>query len=161
MKQSFAFVRLVSSCICLPMGSRSVVWMMEFLYAAPWLFFFLQKVSGQQILQECIKNFELSFFQICCSHPCFTEKKSSSKDYNSMVPKMLAINLFHDISFFRESDSVIRKFCSFVHQFFQQNSNKAEIKLHEQNIGAFGGVHKVNLQNVTYASFACCANFII
>ena len=63
MKQSFAFFQLDSSCIFLPMGSRSVVWMMEFLYAAPWLFFFLQKVSGQQILQECLKNFEMIFFR--------------------------------------------------------------------------------------------------
>jgi len=38
MKQSFAFVQLGSSCIFLPMGSRSVVWMMELLYAAPGLF---------------------------------------------------------------------------------------------------------------------------
>ena len=36
MKQSFAFVQLGSSCICLPMGLRSVVWTMESQYDAPW-----------------------------------------------------------------------------------------------------------------------------
>jgi len=37
MKQSFAFVQLGSSCICLPMGPRSVVLVMELLYTALWL----------------------------------------------------------------------------------------------------------------------------
>jgi hypothetical protein len=34
MKQSFAFVQLGSSCICFPMGPRSVVLVMELLYTA-------------------------------------------------------------------------------------------------------------------------------
>ena len=38
MKQSFAFVQLGSSCICLPMGPRSVVLVMEILYNALCMF---------------------------------------------------------------------------------------------------------------------------
>ena len=38
MKQSFAFVQLGCSCICLLMGPRSVVLVMELLYTALWMF---------------------------------------------------------------------------------------------------------------------------
>ena len=79
-----------------------------------------------------------------------------------MDPKILAIILFHlfferyflnKVIFFY---LLITKFLSFL-----QNSDKAEIKLHEQSTRAFGRVHKVYFWNATYASFACCANFII
>ena len=73
------------------------------------------------------------FFYICCSHPCFTEKKSSSKDYISMVPKMLAINLFHQISpFFWERERFLYEnfFCPFYSPIlpFHLDSSKARIK---------------------------------
>ena len=63
------------------------------MYAGPCsfpFFSFLQKVSGQQILEICIKD----YVWICCSHPCFKES-SNSKDSYSMDSKMLAIFLFH------------------------------------------------------------------
>ena len=71
------------------------------MYAGPCsfpFFSFLQKVSGQQILEICIKD----FVWICCSHPCFKES-SNSKDSYSMDPKMLAI-IYFIIFFFRERD---------------------------------------------------------
>ena len=49
------------------------------------LFSFLQKVSGQQTLYECIKNY---FFKICCSHPCF-KKNQVQKIKLSWIPKCL------------------------------------------------------------------------
>ena len=93
MKQSFTFVQLGSSCICLPVRPRSVVLELELCMPVlvPFPFFsFLQKVSGQQILEICVKD----FVWICCSHPCFKES-SNSKDSYSMDSKMLAIFLFH------------------------------------------------------------------
>ena len=101
MKQSFAFVQLGSLCICLPFGPRSVVLELQLCMPVlvPFPFFsFLQKVSGQQILEICIKD----FVWICCSHPCFKES-SNSKDSYSMDHKMLAI-IYFIIFFFRERD---------------------------------------------------------
>ena len=49
------------------------------------LFSFLQKVSGQQTLYECIKY---DFFKICCSHPCFKENQVE-KIKLSWIPKCL------------------------------------------------------------------------
>ena len=46
------------------------------MYAGPCsfpFFSFLQKVSGQQILEICIKD----YVWICCSHPCFKESSNS------------------------------------------------------------------------------------
>ena len=109
MKQSFAFVRLGFSCICLPMGSRSIVWMMELLYAAPWLLFsFQQKVSGQQIYQECLKNFEMIFLDLLFTS--MLQGKIKFKDVKSMDPKMIAIILFHH--FFRREIFFNKEFFS-------------------------------------------------
>ena len=52
-------------------------------------------------------------------------------------------------------------YCSNFFLSFWQNPDKDEIKLHEQCTGASGRVHKVHFWNAAYASFACCANFII
>jgi len=89
--------------------------------------------------RNVLKNFEMIFFffffEICCSHP-----KIKFKDVKSMDPKMLAIILFHlffeRVFLNKESFFSILLFTKFLS--FQQNSNKAEIKLYEQNTGAFG-----------------------
>ena len=79
-----------------------------------------------------------------------------------MDPKILAIILFHlffeRVFLNKESFFSILFFTKFLS--FQQNSNKAKIKLHEQSTWAFGRVHKVHFWNATYASFACCANLL-
>ena len=93
--------------------------------------------------------------EISCSHPCF--KGNWLWRFESMDPNMLAIIYFY--FYFWERDSFILTKSLFTNFFY--HSNKAGIKLHEQSIGAFGRVHKVHFWNVTYASFACCANFII
>jgi len=97
------------------------------MYAGPCsfpFFLFLQKVSGQQILEICVKDFAW----ICCSHPCFKES-SNSKDSYSMDSKMLAIFLFH---YFFEREFYFEKiFLLFTIFFpFQKTLNKAKIKLH-------------------------------
>ena len=78
-----------------------------------------------------------------------------------MDPKILAIIIFYLFSreIFKKKSFFYLLFTKFLS--FYQNSDKAEIRLHEQSTGAFGRVHKVHFWNATYASFACCANFII
>ena len=131
MKQSFAFVRLGFSCICLPMGSRSNVWMTELLSAAPQLLFsFQQKVSGQQIYQECLKNFEMIFLDLLFTS--MLQGKIKFKDVKSMDPKMIAIILFHH--FFEERFFLTKSFFNLLFTkflLFQHNSNNAMIQLHK------------------------------
>ena len=125
MKQSFAFVQLGSLCICLTVRPRSVVLELELCIPVlvPFPFFsFLQKVSGQQILEICVKD----FVWICCSHPCFKES-SNSKDSINMDPKMLAIISIYYFFLSRERFILKRLFTIFS---FQKSSNKAKIKLH-------------------------------
>ena len=59
MKQNFAFVQLGSMCICLPIGPRSDV--LELCALLLVFFPFLQKVSGQQILERCIQDISFGF----------------------------------------------------------------------------------------------------
>ena len=152
MKQSFAFVQLGSSCICLPVGPRSIVLELELCMPAlvPSPFFsFLQKVSGQQILE------------ICCSHPCFKEI-SNSKDSFSMDPKMLAIILFHlYINIFSERDLFWKYFLKVLFTiFFKKCSHKAEIKLHKHNKEVFWQYTHYEPWKVICTSLWCHAIFI-
>ena len=80
------------------------------------LFPSLQHVSGQQILQEYLKNVERFFFPKFVVH-IHASRKIWFKVLKSMDPEMLAIILFHD--FFRER-FFFRKGFPFliVHQFF-------------------------------------------
>ena len=75
-------------------------------------FLFLQKVSGQQILEICVKDFVW-----ICSHLCFKES-SNSKDSYSMDPKLLAIILFHYNFFKRELFFFFQRVFIIVHQIF-------------------------------------------
>ena len=64
-------------------------------------FYFLQKVSGQQIFETCLKIFfslkvfhHPFFFSICCSHPCLIKIRFQGS--TGMDPKLLAIILLHN-----------------------------------------------------------------
>ena len=62
-------------CASVLHGTKERCMSVGLLHVAPWLFSFysLQKVSGQQILEACLRN--LKGFHYCleinCSHPCF------------------------------------------------------------------------------------------
>ena len=64
-----------------------------------------------------------------------------------MDPKIIAINLFHQISLFREREReipILEFFCPFYSPIlpFHLDSSKARIKkMHEQNKGAFDMVY--------------------
>ena len=85
MKQSFVFVQLGSLYICLPIGLRSVVLELCTLLLVLLFFSFLQKVSGQQILERCMKDFVLGFV----AHIHALAKIQVQKIYLAWIPKCL------------------------------------------------------------------------
>ena len=100
MKLNFAFVQLDSLCICLPIGPRSVVLKLELCtLLLVFLFSFLQKVSGQQILARCIKDFVSRF--VAHIHA------SIQNIYLAWIPKCLPSSYF--IIFFQERE-ILEKF---------------------------------------------------
>ena len=96
------------------------------MYAGPCsfpFFLFLQKVSGQQILEICVKDFAW----ICCSHSCF-RKVQIQKIHIAWIPKCLPS--FYFIIFLREFyfEKIFLLFTIFFP--FQKSLNKAKLKLH-------------------------------
>ena len=90
------------------------------------LFSFLQKVSGQQILARCIKDFVFGFVaHIHASH---------SKYLFGMDPKVLAIIL---LLFFSERENWEERFFLLHTILSKKNSNKAELKMHRHNKEVF------------------------
>ena len=122
-----------------------------------YLFSSLQMVSGQQILEACMKNFVIILRLVVQIHAL---RENGFEDLKAWIHICLPSVIFIFISE-RETLLFWQRVCSPNFVSFKQNSNKAKIKLQEQCIGAFGRVHKVHFWSVTYASFACCANFII
>ena len=114
MKQSFAFVQLRSLCICLPIGPRSIV--LELCTLLLVFFSFLQKVSGQQILERCIKNIVFAFLV----HIHTLTEIQIQKIYLAWIPDCLPSSSFIIIYiFFLFKREILEKFFIFtVHHFF-------------------------------------------
>ena len=97
-------------------GTKERCMSVGLLHVAPWLFSFysLQKVSGQQILEACLRS--LKGFHLCleisCSHPCFKENQIwRFKSHGSQI----VLPLFYFIIFSRERYSFFSKgiyYCS-------------------------------------------------
>ena len=117
------------------------------------LFHSLQKVSGQQIFEKCLK-----IFFICCSHPSLI--KIRFKGSNCMDPRFLAIILFHffkrDISSFCLTEGIyffLLLFTKFI------SLNKAGLELAQMWMCILKYTHRVPLGKVICDSLACCAIF--
>ena len=114
------------------------------------LFSFLQKVSGQQTLYECIKN---DFFQDLL-FTSMLKKNQIQKGPTSMDPKMFATKFF-----FRERFFYFEFFyCS---PFFSEKLNKVEIKLPKHSKEVFWHYTHCDPWKVIYAFFACRAIFFL
>ena len=89
MKPSFVFCLLMHLS---PHGPKSVVSVLELLY----LFSSLQMVSGQQILEACMKNFVIVLRLVVHIHAL---RKNGFEDLKAWIPKCLP-SFFYFILFF-------------------------------------------------------------
>ena len=147
-------------------GGRECCMSIWLLHATPQLFPFysLQKVSGHQILEACLRSLKgfLLCLEISCSHTCFKENQIwRFKSHGSQI----VLPLFYFIILFsREGYLFFQRVFIVVHQIFisffflQENSSKVGIKLHER-IGAFCQNAHSAPRKVICASFVCCAFF--
>ena len=98
-------------------GGRECCMNIWLLHATPqsFPFYSLQKVSGQQILEACLRS--LKGFHLCleisCSHPCFKENQIwRFKSHGSQI----VLPLFYFIIFSRERYSFFQRVFIIVHQ---------------------------------------------
>ena len=122
----------------------SMVWVLELLYTAPWLsFYFLQKVSGQQIPegpQRIGKIFIVASILVVHIHT----KGKNSKTQISWIPKVCHLFYFviYFFLFFSRDSFILKSFfkkCFIVHQIFvlSKTHTRLKIKLGKHNKGAF------------------------
>ena len=123
--QSFGFVQLRSLCICLPIGPRSIV--LELCTLLLVFFSFLQKVSGQQILERCIQDFIFGFVV----HIYALARIQIQMIQLAWIPKCLPS--FYFIS----REKLWKRDFFLLLTIFQKSSNKAELKLHRHHKGPF------------------------
>ena len=119
-KQSFAFVHLGSFYICLPLGPRSIVMKLELCMLLLVFFIFsLRKVSGQQILERCIRIWKGFFFLRFAIHIHTLRKKIQVQRCKLVwIPKCLPTNYF--IIYFQERFFYLKIFIIIiiVHQIY-------------------------------------------
>ena len=123
MKQSFAFLFCLVPRASVLHGTNEHCMSVGLSHVGPWLFSFysMQKVSGQQILEVCLrilKGFHRCL-EISCSHPCFKEKQIL-KVQMAWIPDCLPSSSFIIIYiFFLFKREILEKFFIFtVHHFF-------------------------------------------
>ena len=111
MKQSFVFCSAWFLVHLSPHGPKSVVSVLELLY----LFSSLQMVSGQQILEICMKNFVIVLRLAVHIHAL---RKNGFEDLKAWLPKcLLSFFLFYFICFFVERENLLFEIFFTAHHF--------------------------------------------
>ena len=99
MNQSFVICSAWFLVHLSPHGPKSVVLVLELLY----LFSSLQMVSGQQILEACMKNFVI-ILRLAVHIQAL--RKNGFEDFKVWIPKMLTI-IFLFLFFFAERETLL------------------------------------------------------
>ena len=158
MASSLSFVKLCILFCLVPRasvlhGTRECCMTVSLLHDAPWsfCFYFLQKVSGQQILEVYLQNFEwILSFSLRLDVHIHAYGKSNLKVQKTWIPECLPLFYFIINFFSQERYFFQRVFIFFLLLFstffvFQQNSTKVGIKLYERE-GVFSQILTMQLE---------------